>query len=69
MKNTILLLVIIAFTLFSCRSNDKEEVETTTVDTFIYKGHTFLKVKVTGYYEWYTILHDPECKKCLDIYD
>ena len=49
--------------LSSCKDNGEA-----TVTTFIYKGHTYLNMQAPNRTGW-TIIHDPECKKCLDIFD
>lgn len=35
---------------------------------FKFKDHTYYFIRIKGYTNTH-IVHDPECKKCLDLYD
>lgn len=62
-------LLIVTLTLFSCRGNSNEEHKiydatevTRTIIKVSYEGHTYIRMD-------YAVLHDPDCKKCLDRFD
>lgn len=68
MKKLLLLFLIL---LCSCSSEttrvySEGEIPFGEIHTFTYKNHTYICFKKDSSY---SIIHDPECKFCYDIFD
>ena len=64
-KKVFLLLPITLTLLLLSSCKDNGDIKVTT---FKYNGHTYLNMQAPNSHSK-TIVHDPECRKCLDIFD
>lgn len=74
----VITLLIIAISAISCSSNPKrmgnhstnENIPWEHVTEFNYKGHDYIKFdEWFGYRGYAGVVHNPECKKCLERYE
>lgn len=73
-----ILFLIFCVSLISCSNNPNRISNNCTNDNipweyvteFNYKGHDYIKFdEYFGYRGYAGVVHDPECKKCLDKFD
>lgn len=72
----VVILFILAFFVLlisSCNKSEKKvskEIDPYYIENKIIKGHDYILYKYwTGRVKGQCIVHDPDCKKCLDLYD